>query len=797
MAIDPICGMEVDETTGVSAVRDGRIYYFCCEHCRAKFLTPDLVPLGVPEGGCGAGDRGGEYFCPMCEGIASDQPAACPRCGMSLERARPPARTTVYACPMHADVRQDGPGICPHCGMALEPMSGSDEEEPDPELLDMGRRFRASLLFTVPVFVLAMGPMLGLRFDAWLGRAAYGWLQLLLATPVIFWAGRPLLDRGVRSFLRRSLNMFSLIVVGVAAAYFYSAAAVLAPRAFPEAFRTGGFVDLYFESAAVIVTLVLLGQVLELRARERSSGAIRELMSLAPPTARRLDASGEVEIPLEQVRRGDRLRVRPGDKIPIDGRLVEGESNVDESMLTGESISIAKSPGDEVIGGSLNGSGTFVMTAERVGGDTVLAQIVDLVAEAQRSRAPIQRLVDAVAAWFVPAVIAAAAATFAVWAIVQPAQPALAYAVVNAVSVLIIACPCALGLATPMSILVGVGRGASVGVLVKNAEVLETLESVNVLVFDKTGTLTEGDPQVTDVISAEDWNNADLLRLAAAAEAASEHPLGEAIVRAARDRGVEIQSVASFDSIAGAGVQATIEGRQVVVGKRAMLEDAGAQGVEAVAGQAAELERRARTVVYVGVDGTIAGLLAITDPIKDSTPEVLAKLRAQGLRLVMMTGDNEATARAVAAELGIDEFFAGLTPSEKYERVVLMKEDGARVAMAGDGVNDAPALAAADVGIAMGTGAGVAIESAGVTLAGGDLRGVVRAVALSRRTMSNIRQNLVLAFGYNAAAVPIAAGVLYPFLGVLLSPMIAAAAMSASSLTVIGNALRLRTMPLD
>jgi Cu+-exporting ATPase len=711
---------------------------------------------------------------------------------MALEPAIAfPASRTQFTCPMHLEIVRDEAGECPICGMALEPITVAAEESTSPELIDMTRRFLVSAGITAPLLVIAMGELIpGL---AGVVRGAWNpWAQLALATPAVLWAGWPFFVRGWKSLVTRNLNMFTLIAIGTGAAYGYSLAAVLAPDIFPEGFRDGaGNVGLYFEAAAVITTLVLLGQVLELRARERTSGALRALLDLAPRTARRLGKDGEEEeVPLDRVERGDRLRVRPGDSIPVDGVVVEGHSSVDESMVTGEPIPIEKTVGAAVIGGTINGTGGLIMEAEKVGRDTMLARIFQMVAEAQRSRAPIQRLADSVAGYFVPVVIIVAILAFAVWAFLGP-PPALAYALLAAVSVLIIACPCALGLATPMSIMVGIGRGAQAGVLIKNAEALERFEKVDTLVVDKTGTLTQGKPQLREVVSLGEEDENELLALAASLERASEHPLAEAIVAGARARNVALADPSGFQSITGKGVMARVRDREVVLGNASLMADRGidTSGLD----QSAEaLRREGATAMFVAVDGRAAGLVAVADPIKETTPSALQALKAEGIRVVMLTGDNRTTAEAVARKLGIEDVEADVLPDHKNEVVRRLREQGRVVAMAGDGVNDAPALAQADIGIAMGSGTDVAIESAGVTLVKGDLNGIVRARRLSRATMRNIRQNLFFAFVYNSLGVPIAAGVLYPLFGMLLSPMIAAAAMSLSSVSVVGNALRLR-----
>ena len=800
MAKDPICGMTVDEASGLRAERDGQTFYFCCEHCRQKFLARDTHA---------SSSRGkvsettpppmGKYYCPMCAGIASEKPGDCPKCGMSLERN--PGWTApekvIYTCPMHPDVRQEKPGACPKCGMAIEPERAEARgEEDDPELRAMTRRLWVSVVLGLPVLLLAMLPVLGVPLDQWIGHPASLWIQFVLSTPVVVWAGWPFFQRGWRSLVTWNLNMFTLIAMGTGAAYFYSVIVILFPGVIPEAFREHGHVEVYFEAAAVIIALVLLGQVLERRAHRRTGSALRELLSLAPPTARIVKDGQEREVPVQQVRQGDVLRVVPGDKIPVDGEVTEGRSNVDESMITGEPIPVEKAQGDEVIGGTVNQTGSFLMRAKRVGQETVLAQIVQMVGDAQRSRAPIQRVADVVAGYFVPAVVLAAIVTFIAWAWLAPKQPALAYALVNSVAVLIIACPCALGLATPMSIMVGVGRGVKDGILIKDAATLERLEKVDTVVLDKTGTLTEGRPSLTEIVSLGRLPEAEMLRIAASIEQNSEHPLGRAIVRGARDRSIDLLPVEEFDSVTGGGVHGKVAGRTVRVGKRPFLEQSNVQNVSALDETSDDLQRQGRIVMLVAVDKELVGLLAVSDPIKPSTPEAVRNLHNLGLRVIMLTGNNEQTARTVADKLGIDRFEAGITPQEKHRRVKALRSEGRVVTMAGDGINDAPALAEADVGIAMGTGAGVAIEAAGVTLVKGDLRGIVKAVQLSRRVMRNIRQNLFFAFVYNIIGIPIAAGVLFPFFGVLLSPMIAAAAMSASSLSVVGNALRLQTVPL-
>jgi len=708
-----------------------------------------------------------------------------------------PATRTLYTCPMHPEIERDGPGDCPVCGMALEPVTITLEEAENPELTDMGRRFWLSAALTLPLLVIAMGGMIpGLSFD-WIGSPrTLAWLELALATPVVLWGGWPFFQRGWASVKTRHLNMFTLIALGTGVAYLYSVIAVVAPDVFPAAFRDhSGRVAVYFEAAAMIVTLVLVGQVMELRARQRTGAAIRALLGLAPKSARRVNADGsEEDLPLEHVHPGDRLRVRPGEKVPVDGTVTEGNSSVDESMISGEPIPVQKAPGDDVVGATVNGTGSLVIEAVRVGADTMLAQIVQMVAQAQRSRAPIQKLADMVAGYFVPAVVAAAIITFIVWALVGPA-PAMAYAVINAVAVLIIACPCALGLATPMSIMTATGKGATAGVLFKDAEAVEIMGDVQTLVIDKTGTLTEGKPRLVFVSATEGMDETTLLTLAATLERGSEHPLAEAIVSGARERGVVFGTLSDFASSTGKGVTGDVDGRRVALGNRALLSDLGIDPGD-LTEQAESARGQGDSVMFVSVDGRAAGLLSVADPIKESTPAAIAQLQAEGVRIIMVTGDSATSAKAVAARLGLDDVIAGVLPDQKAREVKRLQEHGDVVAMAGDGINDAPALAQAHVGIAMGTGADVAMESAGVTLVKGDLRGILRARRLSRATMGNIRQNLFFAFAYNAVGVPIAAGVLFPFFGILLSPMIAAAAMSLSSVSVITNALRLNNVKL-
>jgi len=833
MAKDPICGMMVDEATSLRAERDGQTYYFCCEHCRQKFLAPPAPqiitlqrPLAVakqPETlapshheqhsrhtpapaaqACCAEDgasstmpsSAAKYFCPMCEGITSDQPGDCPKCGMALELnpAWKPKSKVLYTCPMHPEIEQDHPGECPKCGMALEPKTVTrDTEEENAELRDMRRRFLIGAALTLPVFLLAMAhaiPALNV-----VPVSISRWLQFLLSTPVVLWAGWPFFKRGWRSIQTRHLNMFTLIGIGVGAAYAFSAVAMLLPNLFPHSMRHNGGVDIYFEAAAVIVVLVLLGQVLELRARHRTGNAIRALLNLAPPTAHLIDGDSECDVALETVKTGDRLRVRPGEKIPVDGVVLEGRSSVDESMITGEPIPVEKNTGDKVTGGTVNGTGSFVMQAQRVGSDTLLAQIVDMVAQAQRSRAPIQGLADKVSGYFVPAVVVIAVITSILWYFFGP-EPPLAYAIVNAVAVLIIACPCALGLATPMSVMVGVGRGAQSGVLIRHAEAIEVLEKVDTLVVDKTGTLTEGKPRLVAVLTAEGFDENELLLAAASVEQHSEHPLASAIVQGAKERGVKLQPVADFASITGGGVTGKLNGKEVLAGKFDFLQQRNVHGFATLEARAAQLQSEGNSVIFVAIEGKAVGVLAVADPIKASTPAAIEELHRLGLKIIMMTGDNHGTAQAVAKKLGIDEVEAGVAPQHKHERVKQLRQQGRIVAMAGDGINDAPALAAAQVGIAMGTGTDVAMESAGITLVKGDLRGITSAMKLSRAMMRNIRQNLFFAFVYNTLGIPVAAGTLYPFFGVLLSPIIAGAAMSFSSVSVISNALRLRRQKL-
>ncbi len=799
LSTDPVCGMDVDPAKARFATEaDGQRYVFCSAGCLAKFEAnprrythPDESSAQAVEP---AAQADAMYICPMDPEVRQRGPGSCPKCGMALEPESPQlASRTEYTCPMHPEIVRDAPGDCPICGMALEPRTVTIEDEANPELDDMRRRFYFAAVLTVPIFVLAMGDMLpGNPVSRFIAPRVRVFLELALATPVCLWSAWPFYVRAVASIKNRSLNMFTLIGLGVSVAYGYSLVAALVPHIFPPSFRGhGGTVGVYFEAAAMIVTLILLGQVLELRARSQTGAAIKALLGLAAKTARRLRPDGEEEdVPLDAVVIGDRLRVRPGEKVPVDGKVVEGSSTVDESMVTGEPMPVRKAAGDTVIGATVNGTGSLVMEAERVGSETLLSRIVSMVAEAQRSRAPIQKLADRVSGWFVPIVILVAILTFVAWSLVGP-DPKMAYALVNAVAVLIIACPCALGLATPMSIMVATGKGASLGVLFKNAEAIEELRKVQTLVLDKTGTLTEGRPTLVTVEPAQGMSEAELLRLAAALERSSEHPLAEAIVRGAEERGIDPPQATDFASVTGKGVQGAVDGRRMAVGNLAMMQ---ALGVEAgpLEERVESLRQEGQTVMFVAVDKLLAGIIGVADPIKESTPEAIRQLHAEGLRVVMLTGDSKTTAQAVGAKLGIDEVIAGVLPEEKAAKIKSLQNEGQIVAMAGDGINDAPALAQAHVGIAMGTGTDVAMESAGVTLVKGDLRGIVRARKLSRSTMANIQQNLFFAFVYNALGVPVAAGILYPFFGILLSPMIAAAAMSFSSVSVIANALRLR-----
>jgi len=822
--IDPVCGMKVDPGKAAGNYEyNGQTYYFCGQHCRTKFkadpesiLRPAAVgqiahghehtaaapphdhhgPSLTPEKSKSAGSF---FVCPMDPEVRESKPGACPKCGMALEAEVPaaPSVKTEYVCPMHPEIVRPEPGACPICGMALEPRTVTLEEEANPELADMTRRFWVGVVLSLPIAVIAMSDMIpGQPLQRAFSPHALNWLQLLLAMPVVLWAGGPFFQRGWNSIVHLSLNMFTLIAIGVGTAFVYSVAATIFPDGFPPAFRGhSGEVGVYFDAAAAITTLVLLGQVLELRARSKTSKAIKSLLGLAPKTARLVRDDGtETDAPLERVQAGDRLRVRPGEKIPVDGVVLEGATSVDESMITGEPIPVEKVKDSRVTGGTVNGTGSLIMRAERVGSDTLLAQIVRMVAEAQRSRAPIQKLADVVAGYFVPVVVLVAGITFIVWALVGP-EPAMAYALLNAVAVLIIACPCALGLATPMSIMVGTGRGATAGVLIRNAEALEILERIDTLVVDKTGTLTEGKPRLAAVIAAPGSDENEMLRLAASLERGSEHPLAAAIVAGAEERKLKVGAARNFRSLTGKGVVGSVDEKKVALGNRRLLEELGIADNE-FAARADELRKDGQTVMFVAIDGAIAGLLSVADPVKASTAEAIRGLHKDGVRIVMLTGDNRTTAEAVAKKLGIDSIHAEVLPDQKSEVVKRLQAEGRIVAMAGDGVNDAPALAQAQVGIAMGTGADVAMESAGVTLVKGDLRGIVRARRLSRGTMKNIRQNLFFAFVYNVLGIPVAAGVLYPFSGVLLSPVIASVAMTFSSVSVISNALRLNRLEL-
>jgi P-type Cu+ transporter len=817
-ATDPVCGMKVEPGKAPSYEFQGKTHFFCCPHCLEKFRADPPRYLASPAAGHSehahgsvqitapapasvpkpaASDSG--FTCPMHPEIREEKPGSCPKCGMALEPVSPapPAARTEYVCPMHPEIVRDAPGACPICGMALEPKTVAAEEEENVELKEMKRRFWVGLALTIPVLASAMGKYIpGNPFGSWASEHFWIWFEMALTTPVVLWAGWPFFVRGWQSIVHRSLNMFTLIGLGVGVAYLYSVAAALFPDLFPASFRDqAGAVAVYFEAAAVITVLVLLGQVLELRARSQTGAAIRALLGLAPKTARLVREDGaESDVPLEQVKPGDRLRVRPGEKVPVDGVVLEGRSSVDESMITGEPIPVEKQPGARVTGATVNGTGSFVMRAERVGSETLLAQIVRMVSEAQRSRAPIQKLADVVAGYFVPAVVGVAIVAFIIWAIWGP-EPRMAHALINAVAVLIIACPCALGLATPMSIMVATGKGATVGVLFKNAEAIEHMRKVDTLVVDKTGTLTEGKPKVVAVEPADGFDQEKLLHLAASLERGSEHPLAAAIVAGAEARGIPLAAAEEFESLTGRGVRGRVEGSAVALGNRKLLEELAVKS-EALVERAEAMRAEGWTVMFVVVDGKPEGLIGVADPIKETTPEAIRQLHEDGMRIVMLTGDSRTTAQAVAGELGIDQVIAEVLPQDKAGIVKQLQAEGRFVAMAGDGINDAPALAQAQVGIAMGTGTDVAMESAGVTLVKGDLRGIVRARFLSRATMRNIKQNLFFAFVYNSFGVPIAAGVLYPFFGLLLSPIIAAAAMSFSSVSVVTNALRLRRLAI-
>lgn len=805
---DPVCGMLVDPEAGKpSAQYLGRTYHFCSEGCRGKFQAEPEAYLSAKDPVCGMdvdrsttkymskheGDR--FYFCSdSCQSKFDAEPRRY-RDGRPAREPMPSG--TQWTCPMHPEIVRAGPGDCPICGMALEPMMPSLDDGPNPELIDFTRRFWVSAALSIPLFIIAMGPMVGLPVRDWIGERTAVWLEFILATPVVLWAALPFFRRGWASVVNRSPNMWTLISLGVGAAYLYSVVATLFPGIFPHQFRGhGGSVPVYFEASAVIVALVFLGQVMELTARERTGSAIRALLDLAPKTARRIGADGvETDIPLEEVKNGDLLRIRPGESVPVDGVVTEGRSSVDESMITGEPLPVEKIEGSEVTGGTLNRNGALVMRAEKVGADTMLSRIVDMVAKAQRSRAPIQGMADRISSWFVPLVVLIAIAAFAAWSIFGP-EPSMVYAIVAAVSVLIIACPCALGLATPMSIMTATGRGAQAGVLIKDAEALERFASVDTLIVDKTGTLTEGRPALTDVLTANGYSEMDLLGLAGSLEKGSEHPLAEAIVAGAKARGARFSALSDFEAVTGKGVKGKIAGKAVALGNAAMMEDlkvdCGALRVDLEA-----LADQGKTAMFVALDGKLAGVVGVSDPIKASAAEAIRQLHEKGLKIIMATGDNERTAKAVAGKLGIDEVKAGMLPESKKQLVDDLQARGKKVAMAGDGVNDAPALAAADVGIAIGAGSDVAIESAGITLVKGDLTGIVRARTLAQATISNIKQNLFFAFVYNALGVPVAAGVLYPLTGWLLSPMLAAAAMALSSVSVIANSLRLRSLRLD
>jgi Cu+-exporting ATPase len=799
--IDPVCGMKLlPQKAAASVEHAGHTWYFCSVGCGNKFEADpgkfDGSQAAAPLAAAKAA-ASGQYTCPMHPEVLSAKPGACPKCGMALEATEPSTTTqkTQYTCPMHPQIVRNGPGTCPICGMALEPRTVAVNSA-NPELVSMMRRLQVGVVLTLPLLAIMVSDLLpGHPLQHFLQGQTLGWTEFALATPVVLWGGWPFFERGWASIVHRSLNMFTLVSMGTGAAYLYSLAAVVAPGLFPPSFRdASGNLGLYFEAAAVITVLVLLGQVLELKARSRTSGAIQALLGLAPKTARRISSDGsEADVALSEIAIGDRLRVRPGEKVPVDGLVMEGRSSVDESMVTGEPIPVEKAAGAKVVGGTMNGTGSFVVQAERIGADTLLAQIVKMVSEAQRTRAPIQRLADTVASYFVPAVLTAAVITFVVWAMVGP-QPRYAHALVNAVAVLIIACPCALGLATPMSIMVGTGRGAGQGILVRNAQALETLEKVDTLIVDKTGTLTEGKPRLSTVVAAEGFDEAQLLQAIASLEKASEHPLAAAILAGAREKKIELLPVENFASLTGKGVTGILQGKKIAAGNAALMHDLGAssQGMEE---QAEALRQAGQTVMFLASDGRLAGLVAVADPVRETTLQAIQELKREGIKVVMVTGDNRTTAAALALKLGID-FEAEVLPAQKAEVVKRMQAQGAVVAMAGDGVNDAPALAQAQVGIAMGTGTDVAMESGGIILVKGDLRGILKARRLSQRTMRNIRQNLFFAFFYNALGVPLAAGVLYPVFGLLLNPMIAAAAMSFSSVSVIANALRLRTVSL-
>ncbi len=818
---DPVCKMTIEEEASIgTSIHNGTAYHFCSESCRDKFNESPEQYVG--EAHAEAHEHGHHhehgnshehghqhehastegkdtYTCPMHPEVRQQGPGPCPKCGMALEAVVPSINlsTPEWTCPMHPEIIKDEPGNCPKCGMALEQKTVSAEEDENPELLDMSRRFKVSVVLSIPLVIITMGGLIpGIASVLHTIPAnALKWFELVLATPVVLWGGWPFFVRGWQSVVTRNLNMFTLIAMGTGVAYVYSVVASLFPEIFPISFKSEtGAVAVYFEAAAVIVTLVLLGQVLELKARSQTGAAIKALLGLAPKTARRVRDGIEEDVPLEQVHPGDLLRVRPGEKVPVDGVVVEGTSSIDESMVSGEPIPVMKKEGDHIIGATVNGTGSVIMKAEKVGADTLLAQIVQMVAEAQRSRAPIQKLADTVAAYFVQVVLAVAILTFVVWSLWGP-EPAMAIALINAVAVLIIACPCALGLATPMSIMVAAGKGASAGVLFKNAEAIEVMRQVDTLVVDKTGTLTEGKPKVVDVFTSSGFEKKELMLNGGSLEQGSEHPLAAAIISGAQAEGIQLARVESFESITGKGVTGNVAGKKVALGNRALLE-ALSIDVDELTEKAESMRGEGQTVMFLSIDGKAAGLIGVADPVKETTAEAISQLHKDGVRVVMLTGDNRTTAEAVSRKIGIDEVIAEVLPDQKAEMVKRLQNEGKVVAMAGDGINDAPALAQAHVGIAMGTGTDVAMESAGVTLVKGDLRGIVRARGLSRATMRNIKQNLFWAFAYNALGVPIAAGVLYPFFGILLSPIFAAAAMSFSSVSVIGNALRLRSFKL-
>ncbi len=805
--VDPVCGMSTENRDDFLAHdHGGETFYFCSTHCLDTFTANPGAYSGEPKADDSEDvskhvqDKKNIYTCPMHPEVEQEGPGSCPKCGMALEPLAPVESKVEYTCPMHPEIVQDEPGSCPKCGMALEPRTVEPESvEQNAEYLYMRNRFIVATILTIPLVIIAMRDMLpgGGLLEQLATDRTLGWLELILSTPVVLWAGWPFYVRAVQSVINRSLNMFTLIGLGVSVAYVYSVIGVLFPEIFPASMRgPDGSVGVYFEASAVIVTLILLGQVMELRARSQTGAAIKALLGLSPKTARKISSTGvEEDIPLEHVQVGDLLRIRPGEKIPVDGIVTDGASSVDESMISGEPVPVKKQTGDKIIGATINTTGSLTMRAEKVGSDTLLARIVHMVAEAQRSRAPIQKLADLVAGYFVPVVITVSVLAFILWYFLGP-EPRLAYALIAAVSVLIIACPCALGLATPMSIMVATGKGATSGVLFKNAEAIETMRKIDTLVVDKTGTLTLGKPTLTGVVPAPDMDEKQLLQLAASLETASEHPLAAAIVAGAREKGVEPVDVRDFDSVTGKGVRGSVNGHEVLLGNLRLMKDASVV-VDTLAKRAEEMRKQGQTVMFVAADNQLAGLVAVSDPIKESTPEAIRKLHDEGMRVVMLTGDNKATAEAVAAKLDIDEVVAEVLPDEKALAVKRFQETGNKVAMAGDGINDAPALAQADVGIAMGTGTDVAMESAGVTLVKGDLTGIVRARKLSRATMANIRQNLFFAFIYNGLGVPVAAGALYPAFGITLSPIIAAAAMSLSSLSVVANALRLRSVDIS